>query len=186
MDPDDTLAERIHGRRDDFSTFATRLSSGKKLSDIFQAGPPDDCLHIIVQCPPVGECRWLALATVHLLLTFIQPLLISCCSLSPRNVFVSLFFFCSHCYSCVVFPYISRMALIWHRFALSLLPLYSPCLAVLCNQLTRSVASHPKSCLPSLLSLSKAKSFRIICSSKFVHGTALSRCPIGFVMNFEQ
>ena len=64
MDP---LEERIHERGDGLSIFATRLSSGKKLSDIFQPGPPEGYLHIIALCPAVGECRWLSLATVYLL-----------------------------------------------------------------------------------------------------------------------
>jgi len=56
VDPDHTLAERIYEQGDDLSIFATRLSSGKKLSDIFQPGPPEGYLHIIALCPAVGEC----------------------------------------------------------------------------------------------------------------------------------
>jgi hypothetical protein len=61
-----------------------------------------------------------------------------------------------------------------------------PCLAILCNQLvTRSGASHPRSRISLLSSLSKAKSFRNLCSSKFLHGAPLSQYTNGFLIRFN-
>lgn len=55
VDPDDTLPERMGVRGNNLMTFATRLSSGNKLSTLFPQNPPEGHLHIVVHHPSVGK-----------------------------------------------------------------------------------------------------------------------------------
>jgi Crinkler effector protein N-terminal domain len=55
VDPDDTLPERMGLRGNNLMTFATRLSSGNKLSTLFPQNPLEGHLHIVVHHPSVGK-----------------------------------------------------------------------------------------------------------------------------------
>ena len=55
VDPDDTLPERIGKRGADLSKFATRLSGGNRISDLFPQMPRNGHLHVIVVVPRAGE-----------------------------------------------------------------------------------------------------------------------------------
>jgi hypothetical protein len=55
VDPDDALPSRIEKRGADLSKFATRLSGGNRISDLFPQAPQNGHLHVIVDVPHAGE-----------------------------------------------------------------------------------------------------------------------------------
>jgi hypothetical protein len=57
VDPDDTLLDRLRKRGADLSKFATRLSSGNRISEHFPQAPQNDHLNVIVVVPRADEYR---------------------------------------------------------------------------------------------------------------------------------
>jgi hypothetical protein len=60
------LTYRIGEKGSGLSKFATRLSTGIQISELFRQAPPKGYLHVIVDVPPAGEygsfSRWLFFA----------------------------------------------------------------------------------------------------------------------------
>jgi hypothetical protein len=143
--------------------------------DCWPKQPPDDKVQVFVKSPYAGvqgEC------VVSIVVGFYTHSLLIFAALSLRHIFVSHF-------SLPLMVLFSHPSVGWHSMAPCRLIAALSLPRYLVYQLTtRSRASHPKRCIPSLLSLSMVTNFWTIYSSKFIHWITLLRWTIGFTTSF--